>query len=135
MSTVTPYIPCHDDRAVNGVNPLAPAAVIAEQLRRPIARDSLRVEYAKLMERIAENSPHTILGLADNADLDERADHLHRLLADVEKYVLALLKDCQSSSNTRIDCSTSVTGCISDLSGDVCGALLNAAADLRGEPW
>lgn len=90
------------------------------------------VAHGELIERLKCEAPHNIMGSADAEDLIERAEHLDRVLQAVEKYVLAILKDSQHSSNVTIDCSSGILGSISDLKGDICGALMNAADDLRG---
>jgi hypothetical protein len=68
--------------------------------------------------------------LADALDFADRAEHLRRLLVDVETYTRAVMVDMARSSNVYVD--THVTGGISDLKGDVVGTLLNCADDLRG---
>jgi hypothetical protein len=88
--------------------------------------------HAHLIQRIITNKPHHMPGwhLADALDFEDRAEHLRRLLVDVETYTRAVLVDMARSSNVHVD--TDITGGISDLRGDVVGTLLNAADDLRG---
>jgi len=98
--------------------------------RGSVARVTLHVEHDDLVNRIAGNRPAAILGLADTHDLEQRALHLKQLLEDVEAYVAAVIKDTAYSSNVSID--VHVTGQLSDMRGDIIGALLNAVDELRG---
>jgi hypothetical protein len=88
--------------------------------------------YAHLIQRLQQNRPHHLPAwhLADALDFEDRAEHLRRLLVDVETYTRAVMVDMARSSNIHVD--TAVTGGISDLRGDVVGTLLNAAEELRG---
>jgi hypothetical protein len=88
--------------------------------------------HAHLLERLQQNRPHHMPGwhLADALDFEDRAEHLRRLLIAVEDYVRAVMVDMARSSNVYVDAD--VTGCISDMQGDVVGSLINAAETLRG---
>jgi hypothetical protein len=88
--------------------------------------------YAQLVERIHTNKPHPMPGwhVADALDLEDRAEHLRRLLTATEDYVRAVMVDMKRSANIFVDAD--VTGGLADLQGDVVGTLLNCADTLRG---
>jgi hypothetical protein len=93
---------------------------------------SIADAYTHLIQRLQQNRPHhmPVWHLAEALDFEDRAEHLRRLLVDVETYTRAVMVDMACSSNIHVD--TDVTGGISDLRGDVVGTLLNAAEELRG---
>jgi 2',3'-cyclic-nucleotide 2'-phosphodiesterase (5'-nucleotidase family) len=95
---------------------------------------SITDAHARLIQHIIINKPHHMPGwyLADALDFEDRAEHLRRLLVDVEDYTRAVMVDMARSSNIHVD--TDVTGGNSDLKGDVVGTLLNCADDLRVIP-
>jgi hypothetical protein len=103
----------------------------AESAHTTIA--SVTDAHAHLIQRIITNKPHHMPGwhLADALDFEDRAEHLRRLLVATEDYVRAVLVDMKRSSNVNVDIKD-MTGCISDLKGDVVGSLLNAADKIRG---
>jgi hypothetical protein len=102
----------------------------AESAHTTIA--SVTDAYAHLIQRLQQNRPHhmPVWHLADALDFEDRAEHLRRLLVDVETYARAVMVDMKRSSNVYVD--TDVTGCLSDTRGDMVGSLLNAAGELRG---
>jgi hypothetical protein len=89
--------------------------------------------HAHLIQRLQQNRPHHMHGwhLADALDFEDRAEHLRRACIAFEDYVRAVLVDTASHSNVHVDVKD-VTGIISDMQGDVVGALLNAADEVRG---
>jgi hypothetical protein len=84
--------------------------------------------YAHLIGRLAANRPHYLNPrmIADAADFNERADHLRTLMIAVGDYVRVSLKDIGDSSGVELDVKY-VEGAFHDLTGDVTGALRNAA--------
>jgi hypothetical protein len=89
--------------------------------------------HARLIQRLQQNRPHHMHAwhVTDALDFEDRAEHLRRLWIAVEDYTRAVLVDTAASSNVHVDIKD-VTGCISDLKGDMVGSLLNAADELRG---
>lgn len=92
---------------------------------------SIADAHALLVLRVINNKPDHMPNwcIASSFDFEDMAEHLRRLLVDVETYVAAAVRDIASKSAVRID--TDVGGCISDMRGDVVGTLLNAAEDMR----
>ena len=84
--------------------------------------------YAHMIGRLAANRPHYLNPrmIADASDFNERADHLRNLLIAVGDYVRVSLKDIEDSSGVALDVKY-VEGAFADLTGDVTGALRNAA--------
>ena len=84
--------------------------------------------YAHLIGRLAANRPHYLNPrmIADAADFNERANHLRNLMIAVTDYVRVSLKDIGDSSGVEMDVKY-VEGAFHDLTGDVTGALRNAA--------
>jgi hypothetical protein len=84
--------------------------------------------YAHMIGRLAANRPHYLNPrvIADSSDFNERADHLRNVLIAVGDYVRVSLKDIEDSSGVSLDVKY-VEGAFADLTGDVVGALRNAA--------
>lgn len=70
--------------------------------------------HTGLVERLAASKPHRILYIADARDLEERAEHLQRILGALLDYVGAIVADTDHLAPAR----------------DVAGSISNAAEDL-----
>jgi hypothetical protein len=118
-----------------GINPLGSVSDIAEQVKRPIARPSIRVRYAELMGALAETYPDHINFVADAFDLDMRAEHITAVGKAFAQYVEELIDDTAAKLNTgRIDRDAhfQILDTISDLSGQ----LSRIAQDMaEGSDW
>ena len=95
-------------------------------------RSSLKDAHAHLVDRIGDNTPYILNSrlIADAEDFNERADHVRSILIAVTDYVRVAVKDISDKSNTAID-ERYLLGLLNDVTGDVVGALNNAAEDLR----
>lgn len=84
--------------------------------------------HTHLIERLQANAPHYLNPryLADADDINERAEHLQRILIAVTDYVGAAVTDIADSSNC-ID-KKYIFGCLNDLTSEIVGTL-NIAAD------
>lgn len=91
--------------------------------------ETIRIAFADLLVRLADNPPANIIGLVDAADLEERADHLQRLLSDVGTYITAVLTDAKYTASVQSD--VNVMGLLEDMRGDIVGAFKNAAEQMR----
>ena len=91
--------------------------------------DPLQVARNEFISKWVLNKPHVIAGNADAADLQERAEHLQTFWEAAEKYTNAILQNTRQHSPERFDLD--VTGCLSDVKGDVVGTLMDAAEKLR----
>lgn len=91
---------------------------------------TLRIEFSDLLTRLADNVPANIIGEADAADLEERAEHLQQILQDVETYIAAVMKDAKYRTS-GLDLDVNVLGILSDMRGDLVGTLKVAAEQMR----
>jgi hypothetical protein len=118
-----------------GINPLGSVSVIAEQVKRPIARPCIRVRYAELMAELAQTYPGHINFVADAHDLDDRAEHITAVGKAFAEYIMELIDDTAAKLNTGIidrDAHFQILDTISDLSGQ----LSRIAQDLaEGSEW
>jgi len=101
----------------------------AGAVRRPRPADPARptgiqLNYANLLDNLAEvGAPHLIGLRASGADIEERAEHLQKVLDAVTSYVKAVVGD------TRYHAACSIhdeTGLLVNAASDIVGALRNA---------
>ena len=91
-----------------------------------------RLAFSDLLVRLANDPPPTIVGEADAVDLEECAEHMQKLLQNVERYITAVLADMQRRvSGVNID--VNVLGILSDTRGDIVDTLNIAAEQMREE--
>jgi hypothetical protein len=93
--------------------------------RRSIAvLPAVQLAHAGLMALLAQHTPHIIIGNeADRFDVLERARHVEAVLAAVTSYVKSIVKDTADFSPVKI---LDETAGLSDTSGEIVGAFLNA---------
>jgi hypothetical protein len=101
----------------------------AGAVRRPRPADPARptgiqLNYANLLDNLAEiGAPH-IMGLrASGADIEERAEHLRKVLDAVTSYVKAVVGDTRYHAACTIE---DETGFLANAASDIVGALRNA---------
>ena len=101
----------------------------AGAVRRPRPADPARptgiqLNYANLLDNLAEvGAPH-LMGLrASEADIEERAEHLQKVLNAVTSYVKAVVGDTRYHAARNIE---DETGFLVDAASDIVGALRNA---------
>ncbi len=108
----------------------------AGAVRRPRSSEAARptgiqLNYANLLDNLAEvGPPHLIRLVARYADIEERAEHLQKVLDAVTSYVKAMVGDTCYCATCRIEDNT---GYLVDATGDIVGALTKAAETLRLE--
>lgn len=76
-----------------GVNPFAPASVIADQVKRPIVHDSVVNRHAALVAAIIAAKPHVIRYVADAQDMYDRADHIAAIGKAFAEYIEEIVDD------------------------------------------
>lgn len=97
--------------------------------KRPMV-SPVSTAFSDLLVALDDNHPVTIIGEADSADMDERAEHVQRLLGDVETYLEAVLADAKHrTSGIKFD--VNVMGILSDIRGDLVGTFRIAAEQMR----
>jgi hypothetical protein len=118
-----------------GVNPMASANDIAEQVKRPLIGDSIRDRHAELIRALAKSVPNYIRFVADAQDLDDRAEHIKEIGRAFAAYVEELVDDTAYKLNTgRIDRDAHFQ--ILDTIGDLSGQMSRIAQDLaEGSDW
>jgi hypothetical protein len=102
----------------------------AGAVRRPRPADPARptgiqLNYANLLDNLAEvGAPH-LMGLrASGADIEERAEHLQKVLNAVTSYVKAVVADTRYHAARTIE---DETGFLVNAASDIVGALRQAA--------
>jgi hypothetical protein len=95
------------------------AALICAGLATPKPPTGIQLNFANLIDNLREEGPAgLIVGVTDQGDLEERADHLEAVLKAVTSYVKAVVGDTRYNANTNIP--------------DETGFLVAAAADIVG---
>jgi hypothetical protein len=101
----------------------------AGAVRRPRPADPARptgiqLNYANLLDNLAEVGAPDLIGLrASGADIEERAEHLRKILEAVTSYVKAVVGDTRYHAACSID---DETGFLANAASDIVGALRNA---------
>ncbi len=101
----------------------------AGAVRRPRPADPARptgiqLNYANLLDNLAQvGAPH-LMGLrASGADIEERAEHLRKVLNAVTSYVKAVVGDTRYHAARTVE---DETGFLVNAASDIVGALRNA---------
>jgi hypothetical protein len=103
----------------------------AGAVRRPRPADPARptgiqLNYANLLDNLAEvGAPHLIGLRASGADIEERAEHLRKVLEAVTSYVKAVVGDTRYHAACTIE---DETGYLVDAASEIIGAF-NSAVD------
>jgi len=149
------YSHCEDHRSLGATYWDHPGAIAAEQQRCALdwiarnpdaewprsvsaliksraaaSRANIRTAFSDLLVALADNHPVNIIGEADAADMEERADHLQNVLEAVETYFSAVLSDAKHRTS-GLDFDVNVIGILSDVRGDLVGAFKIAAEQMR----
>ena len=101
----------------------------AGAVRRPRPADPARptgiqLNYANLLDNLAEvGAPHLIGLRASGADIEERAEHLRKVLGAVTSYVKAVVGDTRYHAACTIH---DETGFLANAASDIVGALRSA---------
>jgi hypothetical protein len=84
--------------------------------------------HIRLITRLAMEKPHRIVGgLADKADLEERSEHLGRLLGAVIEYVGFLVDDTSENAPLGLIERKYLRGLLTDTAADIEGGIAKAA--------
>jgi len=98
--------------------------------RAAASRANIRTAFSDLLVALADNHPVNIIGEADAADMEERAEHVQGLLTAVEVYLAVVLADAKHRTS-GITLDVNVTGILSDTRGDIVGTFRIAAEQMR----
>ncbi len=85
--------------------------------------------HGAFVAALVEHPPHTIPLDADALDLEDRADHLGRVLAAFSVYLAVILDDTAQNVPGTLDLPH-VEAVLGDLAADVTGAIQHAAEDM-----
>ena len=117
--------------------PTADGSLTARQIEaerepdyHPRKPPTIRTAFADLLVALADNHPVNIIGEADAADMEERAEHVQAVLGAVETYLTAVLADAKHRTS-GVTFDVNVTGILSDTRGDLVGTFRIAAEQMR----
>ena len=97
----------------------------------PKSTNPVRAAHAEFVAVLAGNAPHPIHSAFDPADLDDRADHLRKVLAALHVYVAAIAADlAKNISATSVD-RLYLDQLFEQFSSDALRVIRNAAAEMR----
>lgn len=118
-----------------GLNPFAPATIIADQVKRPIVRKGIRGHYADLLAELAESQPDVIRHIANAQDMQDRAAHITAVGRAFAAYVEEFIDDTAHKMNAgSLDRDAHFQ--ILDTIGDVAGQMTRIGEDLaEGSDW
>jgi hypothetical protein len=91
----------------------------------------LRAAHAEFIAVLAEHPPRTIPLDADAIDLEDRADHLNKVLSALSVYVTVILDDTAQNLPGGLDLRNA-EAVLADLASDVTGTIQHAADDMAG---
>jgi hypothetical protein len=93
----------------------------------------IRAAHAEFVRVLVGQPPQTIPLMADALDLEDRGDHLGKVLTGLSAYVAVVLDDTAQNVPGRLDLPD-VEAVLADLASDVTGAIQKAADDMAGRP-
>jgi hypothetical protein len=115
----------HDATAANRVHFSSAGAVRRPRPADPVRPTGIQLNYANLLDNLAEvGAPHLIGLRASGADIEERTEHLRKVLDAVTSYVKAVVGDTRYHAACTIE---DETGLLADATSDIVGALRQAA--------
>jgi hypothetical protein len=86
----------------------------------------VRLAHAEFAATLAGNPPRPVLLYADVSDLEDRADHLEKVIDAVSVYLTAILDDTAQNIPSGLDLRQ-IDARLSDLTTDVTGTSQRAA--------
>ena len=101
------------------------AGLIAASMATPKPPTGIQLNFHNLLDNLRDEGPAgLIVGITDQGDLEERADHLEAILKAVTSYVKAVVGDTAYNANTNIP---DESGFLADAAAEIVGALRNKA--------
>jgi hypothetical protein len=99
------------------------AALIHAGMATPQPPTGIQLNFHNMLDDLRDEGPaHNIVGVTDQGDLDEAADHLQAVLDPVVRYVKAVVGNLAYNANTNIP---DETGFLADAVADIIGSLRN----------
>jgi len=97
----------------------------------PKSTNPVRAAHAEFVVALAGNAPQPIRSVFDLADLDDRADHLQKVLAALHVYVAAITAElAQNIPAASVD-RLYLDQLFEQFSSDALRVIRNAAAEMR----
>ncbi len=87
--------------------------------------------HAEFVAALAGHPPHTIPLDADAIDLEDRADHLNKILSALSVYLAVILDDTAQNVPGTLDLPD-IEAVLADLASDVTGTIQHAADGMAG---
>lgn len=101
------------------------AGLIAAGMATPKPPTGIQLNFHTLLDNLREEGPAgLIVGVTDQSDLEERADHIEAVLTAVSSYIRAVVGDTRYNANTDIHDETPF---LDNAMHDIVGALRNKA--------
>jgi hypothetical protein len=91
----------------------------------------VRAAHAEFVAALAAHPPRTIPLDADAIDLEDRAEHLGKVLSALSVYVAVILDDSAQNVPGRLDLPD-IEAVLTDLASDVTGIIQHAAEGMAG---
>jgi len=117
---------------------MAQAKYVTSSIRAPIPgvignprTSAVWPAHAEFVAALAGHPPRTIPLNADAIDLEERADHLNKVLSALSVYVTVILDDTAQNVPGGLDLRDA-EAVLADLSSDVTSTIRLAADDIAG---
>jgi hypothetical protein len=115
----------HDETAANRVHFSSAGAVRRPRPADPARPTGIQLNYANLLDNLAGvGAPHLIGLRASATDIEERAEHLRKVLSAVTSYVKAVVGDTRYHAACTIH---DETGFLANAASDIVGALRQGA--------
>jgi hypothetical protein len=96
----------------------------------------VRLAHIEFVAALAGNVPHPICADVDSGDIDDRADHLERVVAALHVYVTAIIADTAQNIPGRTLDRRYFDNLFQDLSAYALCVIRNAAEEMREhENW
>ena len=104
--------------------------------KAPRSPSPVRSAHIELVTALAGNPPRPIRLEVHSLDLDDRAEHVEKVLAAVHVYLTAILADtAENIPGGGLD-RKYLDGLYSDFTGDAVGGIQQAAGEMRAhETW
>jgi hypothetical protein len=113
--------------------PMAQANDVSNAVRAPItgagkerSTSRVRTAHAEFVTEVAKNPPWRIPLFPDAIDLEDRADHLKKVLGALSVYVTTLLDETAQNVPGGLDLRQ-VDALLADLTSEIAGAVQGAA--------
>src|SRR3954471_14825449 len=106
-----------------------PAAITGAIAKRH--NNGIKAAHAELVAALVGQAPRPLPLFPTPTDLEDRADHLEKVLKAVSIYLTVILDDTAENVSAGLDLRD-IEAARSDLVSDVVGTVRNAANDLAG---